>query len=35
MKFILESDKWKKEEDLENIKEAITKFERRLSVEVR
>ena len=30
-----EHDMWKKEEDLENAKEVVAKFERRLSTKVR
>ena len=30
-----EHDMWKKEEDLENAKEVVTEFERRLSTKVR
>ena len=34
-KFIAEYDSQKKEKDLENIKEIVAEFERRLNVEVR
>ena len=34
-KFIAEHDSQKKEKDLENIKEVVAEFERRLNVEVR
>jgi len=33
--FIAENDTWKKEKDLENTKEVVAKFERRLSTKVR
>ena len=33
-RFIVENDTWGKEEDLENTKEIIAEFERRISVEV-
>jgi len=33
--FTAEHNFWKKEEDLENVKEIITKFEGRLNTEVR
>ena len=34
-KFMAEHDMWEKEEDLENIRELVDEFERRLGVEVR
>ena len=34
-KFIAEYDSQKKEKDLENIKEIVAEFERRLNVELR
>ena len=33
--FIAENDIWEKEEDLENARELVDKFEERMSVEVR
>jgi len=33
--FIVEHDTWEREENLENIKEVVAKFEKRMSVEVR
>ena len=33
--FTTEHDTWEEEEDLENIKEAIVEFKRRMSVKVR
>ena len=33
--FTAESDIWEKEKDLENAKEVVAEFEKRLSVEVR
>ena len=32
---MVEHDSWEKEEDLENTKEVVAKFERRMSIEVR
>ena len=34
-KFIVEYNTWKREKDLENIKEIIAEFERRINVKVR
>ena len=34
-RFIVENNTWEKEEDLENIKERIAKFKRRMNTEVR
>jgi len=34
-RFTAEHDIWEKEEDLENIKESIVEFERRMSIKVR
>jgi len=34
-RFTAEHDSWEKKEDLENAKEVIAEFERRISVEVR
>ena len=34
-RFIVEHDSWKREEDLENTKEVVAKFERKINVEVR
>jgi len=31
----VEHDSWKREEDLENTKEVVAKFERKINVEVR
>ena len=31
----MEHDSWEKEEDLENIKEVVVKFERRMNTKVR
>ena len=33
--FIVEHDTWEREENLENTKEVVAKFEKRMSVEVR
>ena len=33
--FTVENDTWKKEKDLENAKELVNEFERRLEAEVR
>jgi len=32
--FIVESDTWEKEKDLENVKKVIVEFEERLSVKL-
>ncbi len=34
-RFIVEYDSWKREEDLENAKEVVVKFEGRINAEVR
>ena len=34
-RFIVKNSTWKKEKDLENLKETVVKFEGRMSVEVR
>ena len=34
-KFIIDHNFWKREEDLENIKDIVAKFEGRLNTEVR
>ena len=34
-KFMAEYDTWKKEEDLENIKEVVVEFKGRINIEVR
>jgi len=34
-RFIVENNTWEKEEDLENIKERIAEFKRRMNTEVR
>jgi len=34
-RFTVEQDSWKKEENLENTRELVTEFERRMNVEVR
>ena len=34
-RLIAEYDTWEREKDLENTKEAVTKFERRVSAEIR
>ena len=34
-RFIVEYDSWKREEDLENAKEIVVKFEGRINAEVR
>ena len=34
-KFTAEHDSWEKEEDLENVKKVVAKFERRTNAEVR
>ena len=34
-RFIVEYDIWKREEDLENTKEAVADFEEKISIEVR
>ena len=34
-RFTAEQDSWKKEENLENTKELVTEFERRMNAEVR
>ena len=34
-RFIVEHDSWKREEDLENTKEVVAKFERKINAEVR
>jgi len=34
-RFTVEYDSWKREKDLENVKETITEFKKRVNVEVR
>ena len=34
-RFIVEHNSWEKEEDLENAKEIVAKFEKRMNTEVR
>ena len=34
-RFIVEHNNWKKKKDLENTKEIVTEFERRINAEVR
>ena len=34
-RFTAESNTWEKEEDLENVKEVVIEFERRISTEIR
>ena len=34
-RFTVEHDSWKKEKDLQNAKELVAEFERRISAEVR
>ena len=33
--FITENDIWEKEEDLENVKEVVAEFKKKISIEVR
>ena len=33
--FIVKHDSWKKEKDLENTKEVIVEFEKRINIEIR